>query len=463
MSAPLIWIFFPGVAAIGLWFLNQKRQLVTLIAVGICLLLVLFAAIFPVAGAVHLGPLTLEIQSTLIILGRRFVLDNNDTALLSFLFLFGAFWFLGGWVVGPHRYFIPLGLAMLALSVAALSVEPFLYAALLIELIVFLSIPILVPPGRHAGKGVMRYLIFQSLAMPFLLFAGWASAGYEANPADPRMLTLAVVLLGLGLAFWLAVFPFYTWAPLLAEEASPYICGFIFCLLPMVVLLLALEFFNAFPWLRVYPPVSPALRLVGLLMIISGGVWAAFQQNLKRLIGYALIFENGFALLALSLSNQVGYQMIVMTFLSRVLAFGVWSLGLEFLQGQVPLNFLISRGLLHRFPFVSLGILGSIFSVAGLPLLAGFPIRLSLMENLAQQSLVAVLWVVIGIAGFWLSGFRVLSAFVQSNQVEWKMEEGWPIVLLLSVGVIMLFLFGLFPHRFLLVLQGMLQAFEQLR
>ena len=96
---------------------------------------------------------------------------------------------------------------MIALLVAALAVEPFLFSALLIEMAVLVSVPLLSPPGHPVGKGVLRYLIFQTLAMPFILFAGWVFGGVEINPADTQLLVQSVVLMGFGFAFWLAVFP----------------------------------------------------------------------------------------------------------------------------------------------------------------------------------------------------------------------------------------------------------------
>ncbi len=463
MSAPLIWIGLPFVFAALVALLAHSRRVTTLLSAGFCGLLALLAGLFPVSGVIQFGPLSFELSSTLVILGRRFIINPEDRTFLMLLYLFGALWFFGSLALQLHRSFAPLGLIIIALMVAALAVEPFLYAALLIETAVLLSVPLLVPPGKPPGPGVMRYVIFQTLAMPFLLVAGWAAAGVEANPADNALLQQAVVLLGLGFAFWLAVFPFYTWVPLLMEETNPYAAGFLLSLLPTIVLMLMLNFLSSFPWLRLYPLVPQALQLLGILMVVTGGIWAAFQRNLARLFGYAVIIENGFSLLALSFGTQAGYEVFAVSFLPRAVALALWALSLALLVEQEgSLDYENSSGLLHRFPLIASGILVGCFSLGGLPLLAGFPVRIVLLEQLSQQSIPLMAWSLVGSAGLFLSGFRALAAMVAGPDPDWKARESLPQMFFLGGAILAVLLIGLLPGRFLPELVRLLQAFQRL-
>jgi hypothetical protein len=93
------------------------------------------------------------------------------------------------------------------LMVASLAVEPFLYAALFIEMAVLLAIPLLTSIYSPPGRGIVRFLIYQTLAMPFILVTGWLLAGVEASPGDLALAAQSTSMLGLGFAFLLAVFP----------------------------------------------------------------------------------------------------------------------------------------------------------------------------------------------------------------------------------------------------------------
>jgi NADH:ubiquinone oxidoreductase subunit 2 (subunit N) len=433
-----------------------------IISTVFCLLLALLAWIVPIGTTIKLGQFTVEILPRMAILGRRFVLGDGDRFLLILFYVFGALWFFGAGVIKADNIFTPIGLGMISLAVAALSVEPFLYAALLVEIVVLLSVPMLAPPGKPIGQGVLRYLIFQTIAMTFILLAGWAAGGVEANPADEKLLLQTVVLLGLGFAFWLAIFPFYTWIPLLTSEVKPYLAGFILSLLPLIALLLTLDFLNAFAWLRDFSLIPSVLSISGALMVVMGGLLAAFQNHLARLLAYAVILELGFSLLALSLGSQVGLQIFVSFFLPRILTFALWALALSEIGAGESTAFEHVRGRIRQKPIAGISILVAGFSLSGLPLLAGYPLRQVLFENLGQLSTVLVTWVILGSIGMLVGSFRMLSVLTTPSKESWSITEGWPQAVLLSVGIIMTLVLGLFPNWLLPVMQNLLNSFERL-
>lgn len=446
MNAPLIWIGLPMLVAGLLLLLQRKRLLVAAMASAFCGLLMLLTGFLPIDSVVQIGPLSIEISSVFVLLGRRFVLNGGDMPFLALVYGIGMVWFLAAITGRAHRYFVPLGLGIIALLVAARAVEPFLYSALLIEMAVLFSIPIFAPPEKQPGQGVLRYLIFETMGLPFLLLAGWAAAAVEANPADQVLLVRAVVMLGLGFAFWLAVFPFYTWIPLLMDEVEPYAAGFVISLVPTVVLLFLADFINNFAWLRAFPLFFEGLRLTGVLMVVTGGLWAAFQNRLARMFAYAVIIENGFALLALSLNNRVGFEIFVGFFIMRILAAATWSLAHKRISAAVEPDLSGICGLIRHFPLSGLALVVSAFSFAGLPLLAGFPLRLVLLENLAKEALFSTVWVLIGQAGMLFCCFRLLAALIGFSPAEpAEREEIWPAGVLLAVGVLAIFIAGLAP------------------
>jgi formate hydrogenlyase subunit 3/multisubunit Na+/H+ antiporter MnhD subunit len=222
MSAPLAWIILPGIAG-GVLLLLRGRQRVTVI-LGISLALILAALMFwiPINEVVNLRGWSFKLSDTLEFFGRRMVLENKDRPVLALSYLMAAFWFCAAYTAHTTRIFVPLCLGLISLLTAALAVQPFLFAALLIEMAVFVCIPLLSPPGNPLGRGVLRFFTFQTLGMPFILFTGWMLAGVEASPGDVFLIIRVGILLGFGFAFLIGIFPFHTWLPMLSEETHPY-------------------------------------------------------------------------------------------------------------------------------------------------------------------------------------------------------------------------------------------------
>jgi NADH-quinone oxidoreductase subunit N len=457
MSAPLLWIVLPGVASIIFWLMRARRGRMTLYATSFCLLFASLALILPVGVPVRLGPLSFNISSTLAFAGRRLILDSSDRPMLVFLFLLCAFWFAGSYAAGTTTLFIPSSLGMIALLIASLAVEPFLYAALLVEMAVLLAVPMLTPPGTFLGQGVLRFLIFQTLAMPFILLAGWAMAGVEANPSNLVLVQLSTAFLGLGFAFWLAVFPFYTWIPLLAEQTFPYVSGFVFFALPTVSLVLGQDFLIQFSWIRNSVGIFQLIGQIGLLMIVSAGVWAAFQNDLARVLGYAVIVEGGFSLLATSLVGPEGRQLFTSMFLPRMLAIGLWALCLSIIRQETgSTRFEDIRGIVQKMPYACAGLAVASLTLAGLPILGMFPIRLALMENLAHVSFLSALVALAGMVGMLFSTFRVLAVLTSGWLRRQAVGETRLQIALILGGVFSLLLVGILPQVFYPLMFGLL-------
>jgi NADH-quinone oxidoreductase subunit N len=348
--------------------------------------------------------------------------------------------------------------------IAALAVDPFLYAALLIEMAVLISVPMLLPYGEQNRQGVLRYLIFQTLGMLFILFTGWMLAGIETGPADANLMIRSMVMLGLGFAFLLAIFPFYTWIPLLAEQVKPYISGFIFVVLPVGVLFFLLDFLNQFAWLHDLPIVFQTLRVAGTLMIATGGIMAAFQNHLGRILGYTVIANIGLAVIAIGLQKTTGLALFSAQLLPYIVAVWLWVYSLTVLNREGKRLFFTSGADgLHRYPFATIGLLLACFTLSGLPLLAIFPFRLSMLITLAQQSPLLAIWVLAGSLGLLVAAVRSLAALSEVREIKgWQIDEKPIEALFLTMGILFLLILGWFPQLFLSGLIDVIKAFNNM-
>ncbi len=479
MSAPLIWILFPFLVSLGLIFLRRFQKLSYAISAGLSFFLTLAALMLPLQTVFRLGPLNLEIVSSLSYFGRQLSITSADRLILVLIYSSGGFLLLGGWVSRAPRLLPSLGLMLLSVLVAALSVQPFLYAALLVELAVLICVPLLSPPGEKPGQGTLRFLIFLTLGLPFILFAGWALGGTGLNLTDTRQVNQALFLLGVGFLFWLAVFPFYTWIPMLSSETHPYSAGYVLNLLPPIMLLLLLDFLGSFPFMRGLPAFIAALRLVGVLMVLTGGIWAAFQENLGRLFGYAVIMETGYLLLAFSVPNAAGLEAFSAALIPRMVSLAVFSLALSLLrQARIPLTLTGIRGCLKTRPFTSGALVAALLSLVGLPLFSVFPVRINLIFLLAGESIPVMAASLAGMAALLVTVVRVLDSALRAPQPQKDRDEqlenpadldsaqkpeNWQEILFASGGILILVMMGLFPGLFLGGLPGILSAFPLLK
>ncbi len=462
MSAPIIWILIPGILALLLYFFRRWYRITVMVATFVTSLLAALAHWMLIDQVNHFGPWSWQVASTLSVFGRRLELVNADRPVLTVIYLMAAFWFGAAYVAQAGRLFAALGLAAIAVLTAAFAVEPFLYAALLIELAALICVPLLVSPGKSVGQGSLRFLVFQTLGMPFILFTGWMLAGVEASPGDMAMVYRAAGLLGFGFAFLLAIFPFHTWYPLVAEEAHPYPAVFVFLVFPWMISLFGLSFIDRYAWLRNSEGLYDVLRLAGTITVFTAGIWSAFERHLGRILAYAALTETGFALLAVSIPG--GIPLFFGMMLPRTIALAIWALALSALYKAYPgLLYREIKGAGRSMPVVALGLVVAHLSVAGIPLLAGFPLRFILWNNLAQISLGNAAFTLLGVIGLFASGLRTLTVMVTGpDDSNWRLSEPWQYIFFIGVGILALLAVGVMPQWTLSAMEELAASFKQL-
>lgn len=413
MSSAFLWALLPAAVGAVLLLYRRRDDTPLYLAAGLSFVLTWVAWQFPIDVVLQFGAVSFEIAPTLAFFGRSLILQDNQRTLLTFIYFAETLWLLGAFIARPGRQFAALSLIAVGLFVAALSVQPFLYAALMLAAAVLVLVPLLAPPGSSPGRGVQRLLLFQLFAVPFILFTGWLLTGVEATPGNLSLVLRAGVLLALGFSFLLALFPFHSWLPMLSQETHPYAFGFLTFFLPAISSIFLLSFIERYVWLRANPGVYELLMAAGTLGVLLGGLWAAQQRRLGRLAAFAGMVATGSLLQAISLGAAAGLQ----TFFALLLlqAWVLWALAvcLSTLAREAPgLNIDDAGPSLRQHPLQAAAIVACLFALAGLPLVGPFAARLAIWNGVGEQSVLLLALSLAGSLGLLSAARRVLRAWL---------------------------------------------------
>jgi formate hydrogenlyase subunit 3/multisubunit Na+/H+ antiporter MnhD subunit len=274
----------------------------------------------------------------------------------------------------------------------------------------------------------------------------------------------ATVMLALGFAFLLAFVPLNDWMPRIMEECNPYVAGFMLWLLPNIIVVFAMSFLDRYAWLRTSPEIVAGLRSVGLLMLIWGGLWAAFENHRGRTMGYVAISQTGLLLMAMSLAAGGNPDLVFAFLIPRGLALAVWALALSrLLAGGLTLRLPAVRGAVHTHPWAAGALIAATLSTAGFPLLAGFPPRAGLWTGIAESSPGAAIWFAAGLLALILACARQASVMVRAPEGTLPhRQEGLIERSMLGLGVGALFVVGLVPQSTSFIVQALPMMFEHL-
>ncbi len=118
------------------------------------------------------------------------------------------------------------------------------------------------------------------------------------------------------------------------------------------------------------------------------------------------------------------------------------------------------KGLARQAPIASIGLLLAQFSLAGFPILIGFPVRLAIWQEVAQNSMISGGLVLLGYAGLIMGGLRTMAVLVMGeDESPWEIRETRSEILFLLAGSIAIIVIGMFPQWFTPALAQMSESF----
>jgi formate hydrogenlyase subunit 3/multisubunit Na+/H+ antiporter MnhD subunit len=388
VSLPLLLFLATGALAATAALLRGRPSLSSSISASGTLLLAALVLYAPLDEPLSLLGLPLKLEGQWQVLGRSFVLDAHSRLPLSYLYLVGGFLFAGGWLARPGRYFYAVGLSMLGLLAAAGSIDPFLFAAVFLELAAMAAVVILASSRMADERGSLQLLVLYSLAMLVTLFTGWLLENAGITSLAPELAGRALLLLGLGFSILMLVPPFHFWLPTTASGAQPYALALVALALQSSGLFLLLRFMDTYAWLRDLPAAYAFLRAAGATMLVFGGLAALAQRRLTSMLAYGLLSDFGISLMAIGLGTPAGFQLALGMSAARVVSLAVGALGASVLAREGgSLDRQTTAGAARRQPLAAACAVLGVMGLGGFPLTPGFPGRWALLTQAAGVGL----------------------------------------------------------------------------
>jgi NADH-quinone oxidoreductase subunit N len=231
----------------------------------------------------------------------------------------------------------------------------------------------------------LKYFTLGALASGMLLYGASLTYGYagttrfegiaEALGAGPPSTGLVVGLcfIAAGLAFKVSAVPFHMWTPDVYEGAPTPVTAF-FSVAPKAAALALLLRVLAGPFAPAIAQWQQIIVLISIASMLVGAFAAIAQSNIKRLMAYSSIGHVGYALIGLAAGDEAGLRgVLVYVAIYVMMNLGAFGCIVAMRRGGAAQERIEDlAGLARTAPMLALAMAVFMFSMAGIPPLAGF-------------------------------------------------------------------------------------------
>ena len=302
--------------------------------------------------------------------------------------------------------------AVLGASLMAGAAE-LLTAYIAIELLAF-CLYVLVALSRgdtRSGEAAVKYILLGAISSAVMLFGialiygAIGETGFRRSELLLEAVFGPTVALGLamfvaGLGFKLSMAPFHLWAPDVYEGAPTPVTALVSVLSKAAAFALTLRFL-AEAGNATLEEWQLGLAILAALTMTVGTFTALVQENIKRLLAYSSVAQVGFVLIGIIALNESGARAALLHIVgysfTNLAAFAVVII-VEAKTGKE--NISDYAGLASRSPFLAMVMASAMFSLAGLPIFAGFVTKFLLFTSAVEGGL------------FWLMIVAVVNSLV---------------------------------------------------
>ena len=253
---------------------------------------------------------------------------------------------------------------------------------------------------------------------------------------DQYGFSFGLVFILVGLAFKVSAVPFHMWAPDV-YEGSPTAVTLFFAIAPKIAAITVFVRFLYEPFLMFMDQWQMILIFISIASMLLGAFAAIGQKNIKRLIAYSSISHMGYALAGLCAGSNEGIQStIIYIVIYMIMNLGLFSCLFMMRRAEKYYeNIEDLSGLSKNHPAISICMLIILFSLAGIPPMAGFFAKFYVFSALIEKSMYSI--VIIGLISAVISAFyylRIIKIIYFDKPID-NFDTDHDVGLKLSLGI----------------------------
>jgi len=270
---------------------------------------------------------------------------------------------------------------------------------------------------ERSTEAGLKYFVLSALASGLLLYGCSLIYGFTGstnfeiiseNLSEGNTgAVFGMVFIIVGLAFKVSAVPFHMWTPDVYEGSPTSVTSF-FALVPKIAALTVFIRFMYVPFINVISQWQTIIIFLSIASMILGAVAAIGQSNIKRLMAYSSIGHMGYALAGLAPGTNTGIQSTII-YLTIYLVMNLGAFGCIFMMKRENIfyeNINDLSGLSKNHPMLALSFLVILFSLAGIPPLAGFFAKFYIFMAVIEAKMYAL--AIIGLVTTVVSAFYYL-------------------------------------------------------
>jgi NADH-quinone oxidoreductase subunit N len=249
-----------------------------------------------------------------------------------------------------------------------------------------------------SSEAGLKYFVLSALSSGLLLYGCSLIYGFSGSTnfdiisiqlnSNEYALTFGIVFVLVGLAFKISAVPFHMWAPDV-YEGSPTSVTLFFTMVPKIAALTVFIRFLYVPFLNLIDQWQMIIIFLSIASMLFGAIAAIGQTNIKRLIAYSSIGHVGYTLAGLATGSDAGIQSsIIYICIYVIMNLALFSCLLMLKRKNQYFEDIDDlSGLSTNHPLLSISMLIILFSLAGIPPLAGFFAKFYIFTAVLEQSM----------------------------------------------------------------------------